>query len=106
MNLIKLQKQVKPWADYNFPTAKRWEPLIGAMEELGELSHSFLKLHQGIRKGEDHRAKMEDAVGDIIVYLADFCNRNDLNLASAVQMAWTEARQRDWQKYPKDGTTE
>ena len=106
MDLSKLQEEVKSWANHNFPKGAPWEPLVGAMEELGELSHAHLKEHQSIRTDTDYFLDKEDAVGDIIVYLADYCNRNNLDLAYCVTGAWKEAKSRDWIKYPKDGETE
>lgn len=106
MDLSKLQEEVKSWADRNFPNAEPWEPLVGAMEELGELSHAHLKEHQSIRIDTNYFLDKEDAVGDIIVYLADYCNRNKLDLCICVASAWKKASNRDWIKYPKDGTSE
>ena len=33
-----LQEETSEWANRNFPDAKPYQPLLGAMEELGELS--------------------------------------------------------------------
>jgi NTP pyrophosphatase (non-canonical NTP hydrolase) len=72
-------------------------------EELGELSHAFLKKHQGIRMDEDHDAAMVDAIGDFIIYLAGFCNSTHLDLASSVESTWMEVKKRDWVKFPERG---
>lgn len=102
-----LQAGVKEWTEHNFPNNVPWMPLLGVGEELGELNHAFLKMSQGIRgTEEEHLSAMNDAVGDIIIYLADFCNRTGMNIGRAVNDAWTEASQRDWIKYPKDGVSE
>ena len=98
MEIGKLQEEVMEWARRNFPQAERWEPLVGLQEEIGELSHAFLKKHQNIRLEEDHDANMVDAVGDIVVYLANFCGRNGIDLNRAVEQVWSEVRQRDWTK--------
>jgi len=38
-----------------------------------------------------------DAVGDIIVYLADYCERNDIDMAECVELAWNgEVKDREW----------
>ena len=78
---------------------------MGVMEEAGELAHAHLKEHQGIR-ADDFKAKKEDAIGDIIIFLADYCNRNRLILSRCVDRAWAEASQRDWVKYPKNGISQ
>lgn len=103
MTLKELQDEHKPWAERNFPNAKRWEPLIGIQEEVGELSHAFLKLHQGIRLSEDHTAKMIDAVGDILIYMADFCNRNWIDMQGAMEATWEKVKLRDWQNNKENG---
>lgn len=72
---------------------------LGVNEEAGELTHSVLKRAQGIRLyesgvGEDAE---KDAVGDIIVYLADFCYRRGYDLDECVRRAWHgEVSEREW----------
>jgi len=105
MELSEFQKEVKGWADHNFPDGEPWEPLVGAMEELGELSHAHLKEHQSIRIETNYFLDKQDAIGDIIVYLADYCNRNGLDLEWCVSSAWKVASSRDWIKYPEDGVS-
>jgi len=104
MKISELQEKVRTWTARNFPNSEPWEPLVGVMEELGELSHAHLKQHQGIRYST--MLDKEDAVGDIIIYLADYCNRNKLDLDLCVYTAWKTASQRDWIKYQKDGVSE
>lgn len=107
MNFQELQDGVKEWANHNFPKTKPYYPLLGVQEEVGELSHVYLKREQKIRGTYDeHTEGICDAVGDIVVFLADFCNRNGINLNNCVKSAWQEASQRDWIKYPKNGRTE
>lgn len=101
MHLFQLQTEVKEWSERNFPNNKVHQPLLGALEELGELAHAHLKQEQGIR-GDQHAAKA-DAVGDIIIYLADYCARNELCLAECVRTAWEEVKERDWIKFPVNG---
>jgi len=64
------------------------------MEEGGELAHAFLKRHQGIRKVT--LDDVGDAVGDIIVYLADFCNAYGIDLQESVDETWDKVKYRDW----------
>lgn len=101
------QSLVNRWSDYNFPKAEAWEPLVGACEELGELCHAYLKQHQGIRGTRaEHMVAKSDAVGDVLVYLAHYGKLNNLNLAECASSAWNEIKDRDWQKFPKNGRTE
>ena len=96
MELRKLQAQVGEWARKNFPHGRNYHPLLGAVEEMGELAHAHLKAEQGIRINEDHEAAIKDAIGDIVIYLADYCERNLVDFAEAVEGSWNEVKKRDW----------
>ena len=87
----------------NFPNKKPHQPLLGIQEEVGELSHAHLKMEQGIRTNEDHQAAKIDAVGDIVIYLADYCNQNGIFLDSAVEQTWAEVQMRNWKKNKVNG---
>jgi NTP pyrophosphatase (non-canonical NTP hydrolase) len=100
--LKQLQEELKPWQEYNFQARQAWEPLVGLQEEVGELSHAFLKKHQGIRTNEDHNAGMADAVGDVMVYLADFCNATGLEMQECLDVAWKQVKYRDWRPLSGD----
>lgn len=103
MDLVKLQSELIPWVQHNFGARPSWMPLLGAVEELGELAHAHLKEAQGIRTSEDHDAKAKDAVGDVIVFLADYCNSRGWDLEQIVIDAWEVAKKRDWKKDPVNG---
>jgi len=77
--------------------------LLGLIEELGELAHSHLKEQQGIRTSEDHVAKAKDAIGDIVIFLADYCNARVFNLALIIKETWEQVRKRDWKRDSKVG---
>lgn len=98
LRLDEIQSEVASWAKQNFPDAEPWEPLVGAVEELGELAHAHLKLHQNIRMDEDHGAAKIDALGDIVVYLLHYCHLADLSLEDCLEEAWREVSQRDWRE--------
>jgi len=105
MNLRLLQSQVKRWAAVNFGGVhgSGYRPLLGALEELGELAHAHLKEEQGIRSNEDHHADKIDAVGDIVIYLADYCEGQGISLADAVATTWKQVQQLDWRSDPISG---
>lgn len=76
-----LIKERDEWVARNFPPIPREIPgndsILGCIEELGELTHGFLKLKQGIRgTPEEHNAAMRDAVGDLIIYLLGVMSAN------------------------------
>ena len=105
MDFNELQNQVKEWGLYNFPDSEEWMPLVGAVEEIGELCHAHLKEKQKIRLQDfgDFREAKEDAIGDTIIFLTDYCNRNNLNLEHCIKVAWNIVSARDWRKFPNNG---
>lgn len=104
MTLRELQQVVDAWVKYNFPNQVAYQPLLGVVEEVGELSHSHLKEEQNIRGSvEEHQAKAKDAIGDIVIYLCNYCSLRGFDLESCVDTAWREVRDRDWQKNSRNG---
>jgi len=91
-----LQGQIAAWAIYNFGDPPAWECLLGLQEELGELSHAFLKRQQGIRNDEKHSENIRDAVGDIVIFLLDFCRRENLSFERCLIETWNTVSKRDW----------
>lgn len=104
MNLGQLQTEQGRWVAHNFPDENPHSPLLGLAEEVGELAHAHLKNEQKIRGSEaEHKAAAADAIGDIVIYLASYCNRNGFELEACVDRAWAEVRARDWKRYPTNG---
>ena len=96
--LNEIQKEIKEWTNKNFPNTDASEQVIGMTEELGELAHHFLKWKQGIRNDENHREGIIDAVGDLMIYLMNFCSIADINLEHTIEKTWNKVEQRDWNK--------
>lgn len=106
LSLRTLQEEVQAWTSHNFPDAKPYQPLLGAVEEIGELAHAHLKAEQGIRgTGAEHQERKEDAIADAIIFLAHYCTLNGIDLQAAVARTWATVRQRDWQADPANGGT-
>ncbi len=103
LNLSDFQAEQKEWSLYNFGEHPSWHPLLGIMEEVGELAHAHLKQVQGIRTNEEHTEAKRDAIGDIIVYLSDYCTSEGIDFEKAVQETWDEVRQRDWKGNAENG---
>ena len=105
MKIKQLQSEVAEWSNRNFPNNQPHQPLLGVGEEVGELMHAHLKMEQGIR-GPADRLYVEkcDAVGDILIYLADYCERNKIDMEAAVDDAWAIVKRRDWTKDKINGT--
>ncbi len=106
MDLKILQQEVHEWTEHNFPGAEPYRKLLGVVEEVGELSHAHLKELEGIRGNQDHTANAKDAVGDIIIFLTDYCNSRGFDMNEILTDVWSEVKQRDWIKYPTNGRTE
>jgi len=104
LNFKKLQAAQKLWVKHNFPNRESYYPLLGMIEELGELAHAHLKMLQNIRgTKQKHQTEKGDAIGDIVIYMSDYCTANDINFQDIVEAAWDEVKQRDWIKYPING---
>jgi NTP pyrophosphatase (non-canonical NTP hydrolase) len=103
-SIDEIQKEAFEWTDYNFPNAEKWEPLLGAVEELGELAHAYLKMHQGIRgNAEQHLAEAQDAIGYVMIYLLHFCSMHGWSMARILNDTWEQVKQRDWQANKETG---
>jgi len=63
-----LQDEQKPWIEHNFKGRRATHPCLGVVEEFGELM--LANTH------EDYN----DALGDIIIYMADLCSALDIEL--------------------------
>lgn len=99
ISLFELQREVGEWSRRNFGDQPSYRPLLGVGEEVGELMHAHLKGEQGIRHSPDEIKKMkEDAVGDILIYLADYCEREKLTMQGCADSTWYLVKRRDWEK--------
>lgn len=104
LRLDELQVLLHKWCKKNFPKTTATQQFIGIVEEVGELAHCVLKGQQGIRKGiVDREIEEMDAVGDIIIYLMNFCSYRKYDFESLLSSTAGEVMQRDWQRYPHDG---
>lgn len=104
MTFRRFQKEVMEWAANNFEEHVAWHALLGLMEEVGELSHAHLKTVQNIRgKSEDHFKAKIDAVGDIVIFLADYCAMSGIDFEEAIADTWEGVKKRDWNAHPKTG---
>lgn len=79
-NLNQLRDEVYEWSSENFGIDQPYQyPLLGIMEEFGELITSVLKRRQGIDDADKYGDLGDeyemDAIGDMMVYLADFVAR-------------------------------
>lgn len=101
----RLQTEYLPWAEHNgFSPCPAYRPLLGAMEELGELAHAQLKMEQGIRgPQEKHIAEAKDAVADIGIFLVAYCAAMDFDFQQLMEETWAMVRQRDFKANSETG---
>ena len=103
------QTDVALWAQRNFGDNSGLGaigPMMGIVEEVGELYHTRLKAIQRIREGANKEALDEDevdALGDILVYMMDYAGRRKLSLAKCFLDAWLKVKDRDWVTWPSTG---
>jgi hypothetical protein len=98
-----IEKEAGDWAERNFPNNDPMDCLLGLGEEVGELYHAHLKGRQGVRYPQEEIPIMKkDAVGDIVLYLFDYCRREGFTVWECLQIAWETVRKRDWLVNPLD----
>jgi NTP pyrophosphatase (non-canonical NTP hydrolase) len=96
------QERHDKWQKHNFggKHGSGYRPLLGVVEEVGELAHAHLKAEQGIRNNENHEANKKDAVADIIIYLSDYCTGQGIDLEKTLKETWDQVLKRDWKTNP------
>ena len=97
-SIKRVQDELQVWSAHNFPGRGEDEPLLGIVEEVGELCHAILKRKQGIRGSyEQHSAAIEDALADILIFACDYANSQGIDLEATLERVWdTEVKPRDW----------
>lgn len=101
MRLSELQSIASAWSRKNFGEhfGSGYRNLLGVTEEVGELCHAQLKGEQGIRHTPEEITTMKkDAVGDILVFLANYCDSQGLDMEECANIALDEIKKRDWTK--------
>ena len=68
--------------------------LLGMFEEMAEML-------RGMYKGDD--SDVSDAIGDTMVFFADFCARNSRSLDEKFIETWDKVKLRDWKKNKHTG---
>lgn len=113
--LEKYQQEIGVWSFEQFGKSKGKslaqhnlidtnDPLMGMVEELGELHHAVLKQKQQIRTAEDHEKAEKDAIGDLMIYLLDYCSRRGFSTSEILKDTWENVvKKRDWAGDPVQG---
>jgi NTP pyrophosphatase (non-canonical NTP hydrolase) len=104
VDLTEMQEQRDEWVARNFPEHGVEDSILGAVEEIGELAHAYLKQKQGIRGDPaEMEGMMADAVADCVIYLAGVCSYLGIEYGRLVEETWNFVKQRDWVAYPENG---
>jgi NTP pyrophosphatase (non-canonical NTP hydrolase) len=78
--LDRIAPELRKWQEHNFPDQKAHYCIWGVQEELGELTHAYLKQAQGIR-GFDSEAhfteRAQDALADIVIFALNLSMYDD-----------------------------
>ncbi len=96
MTISEIQNALEEWHEANFPDATPEDMLIGVAEEVGELAHANLKRRQ--LQMPELIEKEKDAVGDIVLFLMNYCNLMGWDIRELTEKTWEEVRERDYQQ--------
>lgn len=96
MSFESLEMDVIRWSEARgiLPHAKPYTQLLKAFSEMGELADAELK---------DSDLDREDAIGDILVCLINYCALKDLSMTGSLKLAYEQIKNRKGRMTP-DGT--
>jgi NTP pyrophosphatase (non-canonical NTP hydrolase) len=91
-----IEMKIIQWAEARkiIPHAKPHTQLLKAFSEMGELADAELK---------DNNADRQDAIGDVVVCLLNYCALKDIDLVECMAMAYDQIKDRRGHMTP-DGT--
>ena len=93
-----IQHLAADWQKKNFGEPIPHQALLGLSEEVGELCHAHLKGEQKISHTPEKVVHMKkDAVGDIVIFLANYCNSQNFSFDECVIQAWDEIKNREYE---------
>lgn len=86
------QERANVWVRRNFPTSGASEQFLGIVEEIGEFATAVAdRCNAMLVRDEDAKAEallaIADAIGDISIYLVNYCNFRDIELSYWVNQA-------------------
>ena len=88
--------EVALWHSRMYPTAKADDVLAKLMEEVGELAGAYQKYKWATKASiadtwEDHE---RDAIGDVMIVLAAYCLKRNIDLDEVTASAWQRVKVR------------
>lgn len=99
-----LQQRIDKWARSWGRKVDSRNMGLGVCEEAGEMAHCLLKRNQGLRgmdKPEVFVPECTDAIGDIMVYLAELCTAEGWNLEHIFVATVDKVTKRKWKDSPE-----
>jgi NTP pyrophosphatase (non-canonical NTP hydrolase) len=106
MELGELQKAVDQWVNDHGGYWSGFQLLARMVEELGEISGAYQRI-EGLRPHKQE-VDLPCELGDLLFTLAAFANVNKVDLASAVDSAFSKYNKRDsaaWKSHHRRGAT-
>lgn len=93
MSYANIEIKIIQWAEARkiIPNSTPEVQLLKAVSEIGELADATLK---------KDREAMEDAVGDVMVCLINYCALQDLNLVDCMEVAYDQIKNRGGRLLP------
>jgi NTP pyrophosphatase (non-canonical NTP hydrolase) len=87
MSYANIEMKIIQWAEARkiIPNSTPEVQLLKAMSEMGELADGTIK---------NDREAIEDAVGDVMVCLINYCALQDLNLVDCMEVAYDQIKNR------------
>lgn len=87
MSYAEVEMKIVQWAEARkiIPNSTPAAQLLKAFEEMGELAAATAR---------NQRPKMEDAVGDVMVCLVNYCALQDIDLVTCMKNAYDEIKDR------------
>lgn len=122
--LTRVQREVAVWADLQFGNNPSHDtryqvagvgvnlhslpPLLGMMEELGELCAPVCKRHQGRKfmNPIEYHDKVRDSLADLMIFMCDFARREGIDLAVELNEAWETVKKRRQASWEVDKSKE
>jgi NTP pyrophosphatase (non-canonical NTP hydrolase) len=87
MSYANIEIKIIQWSEARkiIPNSTPETQLLKAMSEMGELADATIK---------NDREAIEDAVGDVMVCLVNYCALQDLNLVDCMEVAYDQIKNR------------
>lgn len=98
--LDELQQRITDWQHHNFPNCSDWELALGVAEESGEIADCVLKAHRKLRADEYGEDRLQDAIGDTLIYLIGLCSLRGWKMSQILCGTADLVLKRAWKEDP------